>query len=390
MEDRIRVLWIGDGYVPTGFARVNQSIIDNLGDEYDIHHLAVNYSGDPHPHRQQMYPASARDPRDLWGFTRLQDFVDKGIDLIFILNDVWVIDNYLHYIKETFKDKIPPIVVYYPVDSQNYDEDYFKHFDIVDVPVCYTNFGLNVSMAANPRDDYKVIPHGVNTDIFYPITEYSKADVKRMVFDNEEAGEHFIVLNANRNQPRKRIDIAVAGFALFAKDKPDTVRYYHHAGIIDAGWDIIKLFKRYNMEHRLILTSMSPKVQAVPDSKLNIIYNTGDIGINTSTGEGWGLTSTEHAATRAAQIVGNHTAPAELFQDCGLLLEPAIEVQSVPQLTTHYMTTPQEVANKLEMLYQDENLRNDLADKAYKKFTGEEYQWKNIAKQWDELFKSVL
>jgi len=43
-------------------------------------------------------------------------FADQNFDLIFILNDPWVIDTYLKVIQEQFK-KIPPIVVYFPVDA---------------------------------------------------------------------------------------------------------------------------------------------------------------------------------------------------------------------------------------------------------------------------------
>ena len=52
----------------------------------------------------------------------------------------------------------------------------------------------------------------------------------------------FIVFNGNRNQFRKRIDITIAAFAKFAKDKPDT-QLYLHMGKKDQGWDIMNLFK---------------------------------------------------------------------------------------------------------------------------------------------------
>jgi D-inositol-3-phosphate glycosyltransferase len=49
------------------------------------------------------------------------------------------------------------------------------------------------------------------------------------------------VLNANRNQPRKRIDITLRGFALFAVDKPETVQLYLHMGSEDMGWNALQL-----------------------------------------------------------------------------------------------------------------------------------------------------
>ena len=116
-----KVLFVGDGVTPTGFATVLHNIIDNLPDTYEVHHLAINYWGDPHDYTHKIYPAAT--PRslqmgDVMGYTRLEEFVDKGFDAIFILNDIWVLDRYLDRIKELWKDAkedIPKIVVYYPV-----------------------------------------------------------------------------------------------------------------------------------------------------------------------------------------------------------------------------------------------------------------------------------
>ena len=47
-NNKVKVLWVSDGGVATGFARVAHSIIENLPDHYEVHHLAVNYNGDPY------------------------------------------------------------------------------------------------------------------------------------------------------------------------------------------------------------------------------------------------------------------------------------------------------------------------------------------------------
>jgi len=46
--EKKKVLFIGDGVTPTGFSTVTHNIIRNLPkEEFEIHHLAVNYRGDP-------------------------------------------------------------------------------------------------------------------------------------------------------------------------------------------------------------------------------------------------------------------------------------------------------------------------------------------------------
>ena len=67
----------------------------------------------------------------------------------------------------------------------------------------------------------------------------------------------FIVLNANRNQPRKRMDLTMEGFSLFAKDKPENVFLHLHIGLKDIGWDLKYLAKRYQLADRLIYSTRS-------------------------------------------------------------------------------------------------------------------------------------
>ncbi len=49
-----KILFIADGVQPTGFSTVAHNMIRNLEDTYDIHHLAVNYKGDPHDFQMKI------------------------------------------------------------------------------------------------------------------------------------------------------------------------------------------------------------------------------------------------------------------------------------------------------------------------------------------------
>jgi glycosyltransferase involved in cell wall biosynthesis len=282
-----------------------------------------------------------------------------------------------------------------PMDSTLLDESWFEHFDIVDRIVAYTEFGKSVMLEAKSDLDIQVIPHGVDRDTFFKLPQ-PKEEIKASVFPSEDYADTWVVLNANRNQPRKRIDIAFEGFAIFAKDKPMSVRYYHHAGISDVGYDILRLARKlgrkyeYNVEERLIVTNMHRGTQSVPEDKLNAIYNATDVGINTSLGEGWGLTNIEHAMTGAPQIVPDHSACRELFQDVGLLIPTSQEICFEQTLTYGQLVTPQAVAEQLEIMYNNPELSRELAAKALDKFNKPAYSWKNIAKTWHKLFLEVL
>lgn len=394
-RDRIKVLWIGDAVTPTGFSRVNHSIISNLPrDVYNIDFLGINYFGDPHPyHGINIYPASNKG--NIYGFNRIKEFSTKNYDLIFILNDLWIINEYLKEIKNTFK-KIPKIVIYTPIDSTLPDESWFNNFDIVDKACVYTQFGYDSVKEVKPDLDLTIIPHGIDNKTFYKINK-PKEELKSTVFSGKPALVYnsWIVLNANRNQPRKRIDISLEGFAIFAKDKPNAF-YYHHAGIEDVGWNILRLAHKlgkkhgYNVEERLILTNSEIGVQKISDEKLNLIYNVSDIGVCSSLGEGWGLTNVEHAVTGAPQVVPDHSACKELFEDCGVLIPTCMDFCLERTITFGKLVHPEAVAEKLAFLYNNQDVYNKLSKAAMEKFTDYKYSWKNIGNTWHRLFMELV
>jgi len=381
-------LFICDGVTPTGFGTVAHGIIDNLPEEWDTHHLAINYLGDPHDYKHTIYPAMLGG--DLWGFNRIKDFKDKDLDYVFILNDIWIIAEYLKVFKD-LRDKVdgyivPPIIVYFPVDGTDFNKKWFADFDIVSRAVVYTEFGKEVCQKAAPEIEFDIIPHGTDLKTFHPLGD--KLETRKKYFDsNPELWESFIVLNVNRNQPRKRIDVALEGFAEFAQDKPENVKYYHHAGVKDSGWDILEMAALLGIEHRLVLTNTVKDTQRVTLEELNMIYNCADIGINTSTGEGWGLCSTEGAACGVPQIVPDHSACTELFQDVGILVPVNQYLRSPETLVLGGLVHHSDVAEALEILYQSPDLRETLGKESYKKFTSKEYTWKEIARQWQGIFE---
>ncbi len=399
-KEKIKVLVIGDGVIPTGFARVLHSVIKKMPEEeYDFHHLALNYTGDPHEFKHSIYPARLSGvPSSPLGFERMPAMLSHiKPDIIFILNDIWIIEQYLKIIKEVYNYKATPkIVVYFPVDGEGYRKDWFDDFDMVSQTCVYTEFGKKQIHDVYPGMNVKIIPHGIDTEDFYPIKE-DRQEFKNEFYDGNKTidPDSFIIMNANRNQPRKMIDVALLGFTIFAKDKDD-VRYHHHAGLKDTGWDVIALAKIYSREFgfdvskKLILSNNNTMLQMVSDEKLNEYYNASDLGITTSTGEGWGLTAMEHIVTGAPQLVPNHSACTEIYSDCAYMLEPTATFRGYDTLLKRKYIVAETVAEALEDIYSNKELYNELAKKGYDKFTSSKYSWTNIAKLWDNVFKEIL
>jgi D-inositol-3-phosphate glycosyltransferase len=386
-----KILFWGDAVVETGFARVLHSIAKFLPEQYDISWIGVNYFGDPHKYKERIYPASVAG--DIYGIRRFNDIATKeNPDIIFIVNDAWIQAHLLDEIKKFYTNKkLPKIISYVPVDAEDHDSDWYKNFDVVSTVVAYTEFGKKEIIKAAPQLESRlmVVAHGVDTSVFHKLPGTKEALKKSFYPDNPSFYEDsFIVFNGNRNQPRKRIDITMLAFKMFAEGKPENVKLYLHMGVTDSHVDVIKLAKRLKIDNKLILTSPKTGVQNVSIDRLNQIYNVTDVGLNTGLGEGFSLTNIEHAATGAPQVVADHSALRELYSDCGLLVPAEMQFVLDNIMTTGYLVKPEDVADRLESLYHDGTLYNSLSKLGYDKFTSPEYSWKQIAKQWVKIFEA--
>ena len=404
-DSRPVLLAVGDAVVATGFARVLGSILQHLVHEYKIEQLGVNYRGDPHDKDWKIYPAQlGGEPQ---GVNRLKPLV-KSIQpqIVFMVNDLWVLADYVDQLREFGPDI--KIVTYCPIDAGPVDTDVLEHLEGIDQFVVYTQFAKTevekaLALIREKKPDFsfppiEIIPHGVDSVTFYcyspdsigQLNSPGRIEAIESLYGGDISSNSFIVLNANRNQPRKRIDITIQGFALFARNKPANVKLHLHMGVEDAGWNVIKLAKRYGIEERLILTTNGNNLPSLPDHQLNNIYNAAVVGINTSAGEGWGLVSFEHAATGAAQIVPRHSACEELWEGAALMVDPVITLTTEQLLTDEKILAPEGVAAALETLYEDPETLREMSIAAYRRATTPEYQWATIARRWSRLFHNTL
>ena len=403
---RTPVLFVGDAVAATGFARVMHSLCEALQSDYEIHQIAINYHGDPHDCAWRIYPAKLGG--DVFGVNRLLPLVESVRPaLIFLLNDIWILADYMTQLRTL--PALPKVVMYCPVDAGPIEPSAIERLEGVERFVVYTEFAKREIEAAlaglrQRRPDFafpiiEVIAHGVDSVLFHPLyaedvgeftSEGRRRAIQSIFGDDPEMQDAFIVLNANRNQPRKRIDLTIKGFAQFAAGKPADVKLHLHMGVEDAGWNVVHLARRYGIDERIILTTNGDNLPSVPIEQLNTIYNAASVGINTSIGEGWGLVSFEHAATGAAQIVPRHSACEELWQGAALMVEPVMSLTTEGMLTEGHYVSSEGVAAALQRLYDDRALLSAMSQAAYRNATRPEYRWSVIAGQWHRLFQDVL
>jgi len=387
-----KILWYGDACCNTGFARVTHSVLEHLSKEHEVHVLAINYSGDPHNYPFTAYPASNVHCDDRFGLPRIPEILEKVKPDIFIcLQDIWVC-NQVWERCQFLKDQLGfKFICYFPIDSEAYYPDMLRNIASWDMAITFTiNCAHRILKHGVEATRLGVLPHGVDTGKFAPMDRDEAREALGLPKDK------FIVLNANRNQPRKRIDLTIQAFARFAVDKPDTMLYLH-MGAKDMGWDIVPLFDREMKKNgiesakRLALTSENINyMDAPPDDMLNLIYNACDVGINTADGEGWGLIPFEHASCRKPQIVPNHTACADIWEEAALLTDIATWITDKDLGVERGLINVDSAVEHLNELYINKEIYDEIADACFAVTQRPEYRWEHVAAGFSHAIKDLM
>lgn len=392
MDKKPKLLWVGDVVATTGFARVTHNVVEKLKDKYEIVILGCNWHGDPDPMQEEyrMYPASNRFQQAPFGEERIREVVEKEKpDVVFTINDCWIINEQYKRIADLHRVLGFKFVGYMPMDSYNWVGALSDTANQWDAVVSYTEFGAHEFIKGGIQKPITVIPHGVTAGQFKP---GDKKEARKKLGLGEDI---FIVMNANRNQFRKRIDITIDAFARFAVGRPDT-RLYLHMGTKDQGWEVMQVFGREMTKRgldpngRIIMTAPGANPPSVPVEMLETIYQCADVGVNTCKGEGWGLVNFEHAACRVAQVVPDHTSCKEIFEGYGQLIR--CDHVDVDTNFAREMPCPsaEHLAELLTELYEDRDKLDATAQACYERVTDEQFTWDTIAAQFNDVFQEVL
>lgn len=361
-----RVLMVADGGWPTGFERVARGIGTHLQatGRFEVIHRGLGFGPDsktrvePYPYELKPVRQSHADPLAV---TQIPSWLkeDKP-DVVLFIQDIWNQVNYLGYVPRDL-----PTIGYYPVDTPNIKWSYAMALASLTEAVPYTRFGARESaigvrelvdvvvgshaehadrsavwmtlpkdgMELHMRSDrlaarqnvaaYDPIPHGIEHARFYQLP---KSECRAAWGIPQDA---FVVLNVNTNQFRKRQDITIRAFAKFAATNPRALLVLHCMGGKDRdGWDLAQLAKLYGVSDKVICTHWA--YPELTDEQLLTLYNTADVHVNTSGGEGWGLTSCESALCGVPQLVPDWSATREIWAGAAQLL-PVLDYRFEPK-----------------------------------------------------------
>lgn len=333
---KTRVLFCGTYPIgqSNGYSRVVYYIAKHLGLKEDIA-LTIygfqNYQQTAGSNLREDIPPSVKlhdalateNPRrNGFGEKEIGQFLRKNPqDIVVIFNDMVITSALAQTIHQEFSPeerKKFKLVSYmdqvYPYQKKQYIDLLNQLFDAV---VCFTPYWEKIAKSLGLRKDMPTyfFPHGFDHTLYYPIPQ----KIARMYFSLPE--DAFMVLQLNRNQPRKRLDHTMMAWALVVRkhldaQKANPNKKYKPLTLmlstqIQGFWDLLEIYEHelrkldipFELGKKYLVSVAKP--QQMSDRDINILYNASDIGLNTCEGEGFGLCQFEHAAVGCPQVAPN-------------------------------------------------------------------------------------
>jgi glycosyltransferase involved in cell wall biosynthesis len=324
----VNILYYADFNCTTGFGNVSKQLIDNwsINKNFNISILAINdRSEKPYNYKPNVLviPCLIADEKKD-GYARLEllkMLYQHDFDVFFALNDIEILNSMTEHLNNVKKErtkankKKTKFVIYTPIDSEPRPRD-CEVLSLFDEVITYTEYGkatLKPLVSESNWKKIKVIPHGIDTEVFYPIANnFENSKTKEQLFGKSDV---FVFGSVNRNSARKDLATLIMGFAMFKHTTQANAVLYIHCNPIDRmGIDCYRLSERLGLDvgTDIFFPKDFDENMGVPESELNKIYNTFDCFVTTTTAEGWGLSIVEAMATKKLVIAPRHTSIQEI------------------------------------------------------------------------------
>jgi len=254
--------------------------------------------------------------------------------------------------------------------------DYWKHHFIYDL-------GFNKNIVTT-------LPHGVD---FNEFVCFPKKEAKKLLGFNSD---DFLIINMNRNSPRKKMEITIRAFLDFLVDQSmnPIIKLYlnahptsknnerpHLADIIESECMIRKIDSNLIFDQHIIFKG---NFHYRDNKSVNLIYSASDVGITSTSGEGFGLTIVEHAYFNVPQITSEIPQIKETMGTNAFYVKPICKMVSME--ITHgyeYYTDSDGYRNHLNYIFNNRNLCINTQD-----YIKSKYSWENVYKVLDAFFRN--
>ena len=335
----MRILWGSEQPTrQTGYGRVTRELAKHfVAAGHEVFVMGWEYTGEDFKHEEGWTLVDCGIPDGKFGGELILG--DKGPtvlernlhryqpDVYVSLTDIWHIP---HAIKSCNAAKIP-YVAYMPIDGTPIPEawgDILKHLH---TPLFMSGFGgeqfsrfVQQMAETDPAWNHYIenpaasILHGVDTEIFKPISADEKAAIRERL--NVPPEWKTIFSSVGRNVNRKQLPRLLEAFNLFLEksDGADAGMILHTGDPENhwqLGWHLPSLIKRLGLEGRVIFSDIDANpCLGLPTTDLAQLYQIADAHILATGGEGFGLPSLEAMACGIPIILPDNSTGPELIR----------------------------------------------------------------------------
>jgi len=307
----------------TGYSKVSYGILEELSKHSFLDVTHFGFQKHPQaPAEYRKYPANIdlidaaaleyaqqqqQPPQQGFGYQILMDVIKKKTpDVIMLYNDMAVVTRFLEEIRKSSITRKFKVWIYC---DQVYEGQLQGMIDLLnrdaDRIFAFTSYWKKQLKDQGVTRPLSILGHGFDPKTFYTVPR----DLARKSLKLPE--DAFVIMNLNRNQPRKRQDIMIMAFVELLIRNP--TKSIVLLCICDkgekGGWWLFEVFVRELKRHgvpieqfgnRLMISSQD---MVFKDEDINVLYNIADVGISTAEGEGWGLCNFEQMGVGIPQVV---------------------------------------------------------------------------------------
>lgn len=427
---KLRLLsWCDSPLSITGFGVVAKNILGRIhkSGEFDVACVGINHF-DEHiekafqdrsevPYRVFMGVDAANSPDgnihmgDRMGRGKTCQMIRQGgFDVFWMMRDLWDMvvpgNNFelyfpLHIQLAKEQGHNFRVVSHFPLEYQ-LQPGWKSILDAMDYGYCFTKGGMG------QLQDYKGklewAPQGADGSIYRKIDIFDRKRFRSEKMRLKDP-DCFLVLNVNRNQPRKDVESTLKAFKKFKEMVSGSggkrpVLWLHMRPDDNFG-DARELVRRNGLvvDHDVQFPAYFNVGAGWTEAELNLLYNSADVFISTSVAEGFGLTPVEAGMAGCPVLVPGHTG---FLQTVGLLGMPYVKCGprlngqqqkerwgSVISESEVTLTDTDDMAYQLYEHYQKPDVLQKAVKDNYKKFH-KTFDWDEIfAKYWTPLLETV-